>query len=598
MARTEGGINNLNSDDPVLNRQMFAEASNQQAPPIKDEAREVETLPEVKGVTEEDIERFEPVIPQQDQQIPSVTTTVSTQREPVLTNQEKLSMFLLPMAAELLNARTPMGASNFQSFLQAAGRGLARVPQTIIGIKQLEAKGLDTKTAAKPLDYVFTKPFTLDGVTYQADQRAQLSAEQVNAISKLDATAVAPYKDPKSKSATSIKDVKTGLATYLTEEEALKQNPPAIFGDFYKNLVAPTPDLEGKPIVAPNGQPLQYKEFFQGTDVVRKSLVPTSVKPQDPVQNSGSFARYVASEEEARAYLTANGIKKEDVPNYDLLVESLIAPAPSLEGSEVVEGNSFVTLDTTKKGGKVINASLTPFKGATPNIVESRKKRLQLLAKTLEDMRGQSEAVTRAEMLLPLFLTGQAKTGKKEAATLLARELAVDLGIASEKTKEGVDVQKLIESTSYALAPVMRATGSGSTSDMEFKAYQRAIVDLGTTERANYVTLYTFAKLKNLTQKRAIKEQELLERNASGTEIKEELKKLDTGIYATYKGDPNDSKAKSDFLDSLAPGTIVYQDPAQLAKYKNDAGEIVYPFTDEGVPNTKTFIIKGWKGGD
>ena len=63
----------------------------------------------------------------------------------------------------------------------------------------------------------------------------------MNAISKLDATAVAPYKDPKSKSATSIKDVKTGLATYLTEEEALKQNPPAIFGDFYKNLVAPRP---------------------------------------------------------------------------------------------------------------------------------------------------------------------------------------------------------------------------------------------------------------------------------------------------------------------------------------------------------------------
>ena len=607
MAKAQGGINNLNSDDPVLNRQMFAsfanggevestQAENQEAPTLEEETIKVDTLPEVKAaneITEEDIERVEPV-----SQPPSVTTTVSTQRQPVLTNQEKLSMFLLPMAAELLNARTPMGASNFQSFLQAAGRGLARVPQQIMAIKQLEAKGLETKAAAKPLDYVFTKPFTLDGVTYQADQRAQLSAEQVNAISKLDATAVVPYKDPASKSATSIKDVKTGLATYLTEQEALKQNPPAIFGDFYKQLVAPTPDLEGKPIVAPNGQPLQYKEFYQGANVVRKSLVPTSVKPQDPVQSSGSFARYVASEEEARAYLTANGIKKEDVPNYDLLIESLIAPSPSLEGSEVVEGNSFVTLNTTKKGGRVINATLAPFKGPTPNIVESRKKRLQLLAKTLEEMRGQSEAVTRAEMLLPLFLTGQAKTGKKEAATLLARELAVDLGIASEKTKEDVDVQKLIESTSFALAPVMRATGSGSTSDMEFKAYQRAIVDLGTTEKANYVTLYTFAKLKNLTQKRAIKEQELLEQNAPDTEIKEELKKLDTGIYATYKGDPNDSEAVSKFVDSLAPGTIIYQDPAQLAKYKNDSGEIVYPFLKtDGSPNTKTFIIIGWKGG-
>jgi hypothetical protein len=98
--------------------------------------------------------------------------------------------------------------------------------------------------------------------------------------------------------------------------------------------------------------------------------------------------------------------------------------------------------------------------------------------------------------------------------------------------------------------------------------------------------------------KRAQRERELLEQGASGEKIKTELKKLDTGIFATYKGDPNDSKAKSDFLDSLAPGTIVYQDPAQLAKYKNDAGDIVYPFTDQGAPNKKTFIIKGWKGGN
>ena len=251
MARTEGGINNLNSDDPVLNRQMFAEASNQEAPPLEGEPIKVDTLPEVKAadeITEEDIEKVETTQP------PSVTTTVGTQRQPVLTNQEKLSMFLLPMAAELLNARTPMGASNFQSFLQAAGRGLARIPQQILAVKQLEAKGLETKTVAKPLDYVFTKPFTIDGTTYKADQRAQLTPEQIKVISQVDATAVVPYKDPASKSATSIKDVKTGLATYLTEEEALKQNPPAIFGDFYKQLVAPRPELEGKPIVAPNGQ--------------------------------------------------------------------------------------------------------------------------------------------------------------------------------------------------------------------------------------------------------------------------------------------------------------------------------------------------------
>jgi hypothetical protein len=583
MAKAQGGINNLNANDSVLNRQMFAEASNEEAPPIEGEATVVETLPEVKGVTE-DIETP-----------PSVTTTVSTQTQPVLTNQEKLSMFLLPMAAELLNARTPMGASNFQSFLQAAGRGLARVPQQIMAIKQLEAKGLDTKVT-KRSDIQFTKPFTLDGKTFQPDQRAQLSASEINAISQVDPSAIVPYKDPKSTSA-SIKAEKTGIATYLTEDEALKQNPVGTFGDFYKNLVAPTPDLVGKPIVAPNGQPLQYKEFFQGTDVVRKSLVPTSVKPQEPIQSTGSFAKYVESEEEAKAYLTANGINP-NLPNYELLVDSLVAPSPSLVGTEVVEGNSFVTLNKDIKGEQVINANLVPFKGVKPNVVVSREERIKKLAKTLEEMRGQDEAVQRVETLLPLFLSGEAKTGKLDSATVGLRQLFRSVGFLSEEAAEKLGYQELIASASFALAPVMRATGSGSTSDMEFRAYQRAIVDLGATERTNYLTLYTFKALKELSMNRAQRERELLEQGASGEKIKTELKKLDTGIFATYKGDPNDSKAKSDFLDSLAPGTIVYQDPAQLDKFKNEAGEIVYPFTDKGVPNKKTFIIKGWKGGN
>ena len=118
MARTEGGINNLNADDPVLNREMFARFSNGGEVESTQAANQEKPIAEGE-ITEEDIERVEPV-PQQ-QQPPSVTTTVSTQRQPVLTNQEKLNLFLLPMAAELMNAKTPGGMTNFQSFLQSAG---------------------------------------------------------------------------------------------------------------------------------------------------------------------------------------------------------------------------------------------------------------------------------------------------------------------------------------------------------------------------------------------------------------------------------------------------------------------------------------------
>jgi len=259
MARTEGGINNLNSDDPVLNRQMFASFAN--AGEVESTQPENQQSPkeqvDLSAIKEEDIERVElepdPSKPQQ-QQIPSVTTTVSTQRQPVLTNQEKLSMFLLPMAAELLNARTPMGASNFQSFLQAAGRGLARIPQQILAVKQLEAKGLETKTVAKPLDYVFTKPFTIDGTTYKADQRAQLTPEQIKVISQVDATAVVPYDKGTTtkdglKKVDILQDFTINGITYKKGEERqvpesviqqqLKINPNA-FGDI------PDPDKGGK----------------------------------------------------------------------------------------------------------------------------------------------------------------------------------------------------------------------------------------------------------------------------------------------------------------------------------------------------------------
>jgi hypothetical protein len=266
MAKAQGGINNLNSDDPVLNRQMFAsfanggevestQAENQEAPPLQGEPMKVDTRPEVKGVgevTKDDIEVVEPTALQQ-QQIPSVTTTVSTQRQPVLTNQEKMSMFLLPMAAELLNARTPMGANNFQTFLQAAGRGLARIPQQILAVKQLEAKGLDTKVT-KRSDIQFTKPFTLDGKTFQPDQRAQLSAAEINAISQVDPSAIVPYDKGTTtkdglKKVDILQDFTVEGITYKKGEERqvpesviqqqLKINPNA-FGDI------PDPDKGGK----------------------------------------------------------------------------------------------------------------------------------------------------------------------------------------------------------------------------------------------------------------------------------------------------------------------------------------------------------------
>ena len=47
----------------------------------------------------------------------------------------------------------------------------------------------------------------------------------------------------------------------------------------------------------------------------------------------------------------------------------------------------------------------------------------------------------------------------------------------------------------------MRPTGSGSTSDMEFKAYQKGILSLANDKEANYLNLYTLQKMTELHKK-------------------------------------------------------------------------------------------------
>ena len=53
MARTEGGINNLNSDDPVLNRQMFASFAN------GGEVESTQTVNQEKPIAEGEITKEE-----------------------------------------------------------------------------------------------------------------------------------------------------------------------------------------------------------------------------------------------------------------------------------------------------------------------------------------------------------------------------------------------------------------------------------------------------------------------------------------------------------------------------------------------------------
>ena len=581
MARTEGGINNLNSDDPVLNRQMFAEASNQEAPPLEGETIKVDTLPEVKAaneITKDDIGVVKPET-SQPQQTPSVTTTVSTQRQPVLTNQEKLSMFLLPMAAELLNARTPGGMSNFTSFLQAAGRGLARVPQQIMAIKQLEAKGLETKVPSRK-QVKFTKPFNFNNKLYSLDDVAMLTDKEINLISQVDPTALSIVPKP---SKTGLKELSRS-AIYMTPDEAQATFPnnPKV-----QSLVSTSDSgLVGSPVMK-NNRAVILKERYEGNQLI--DIIPSfaSKQPVGKKDTQLSIARYQNDLESAVNFLKENGAD-ENTLGFNRIAEKLVNPDKA--GQIVYEGGVAQRLSGTeadRAGSPLTRLILDPVKEMKNPSAVATQEYVKKLADQLQDAQtSYDELGPRVNTILQIL--PDTKTGVVEAGLLPFRRIFLNILGASAKDREDVSNLELLKQSSDAIAPLMRKAGAGSTSDMEFDAYRNAALNIKNTNMANFVNLYMLKKMKENAIDNSILRLDLIakDENITQSEIRAEVNKRDKGIFAKYEGDPEDTSALQSWFTSLPRGTVI------LNKDKN--GNPVLSSND--VP-LGTFVVTDGQGG-
>jgi hypothetical protein len=122
---------------------------------------------------------------------------------------------------------------------------------------------------------------------------------------------------------------------------------------------------------------------------------------------------------------------------------------------------------------------------------------------------------------------------------------------------------------------------------MEFKAYQAAVLSLGKTPEANYISMYAFKKMTENAIMLNRKEEELLS-DPTITDIKtvnEMLKKTDTGIFEKLPEniDKNDDEKVLEWFNSLPSGSVI----------DNSSGI----FTDRKNPNKSAgpFIIVGWE---
>ncbi len=590
------GINLLRDDDPVLNRPMFARFANggevqAEETQIEDESDlgftapplEVGPPPGTEAVKETiGLDQQPEVNQQMEQPIPEATSVPSAQSQTqsqMYSNKDKVMLALLPIAAELLNATTPKGQSNFSSFLSAAGRGLATIPRTLMGINQLQAK--ETRKIPTRKEVKFTKPFKFNNKIYSLDDVAMLTDEEINIISQTDPTALSFVPKP---SKAGIKELSRS-AIYMTpdEAEATFPNNPKI-----QSLVSTTDaGLVGSPVMK-NNRAVVLKERYEGNQLI--NIIPSfaSKQPIGKKDTKLSIARYQPDLESAKTFLEENGADENTTLGFNRIAEQLVNPDKA--GQIVYEGGVAQRIagsEADRAGAPLNRIILDPVKELkNPSAVATREYVKKLSDQLQDAQTSYDELGPRINTILQIL--PDTKTGVVEAGLLPFRRVFLNILGASAEQKQGVSNLELLKQSSDAIAPLMRKAGAGSTSDMEFDAYRNAALNIKNTNMANYVNLFMLKKMKENAIDNSILRLDLIakDENITQRDIKAEVDKKDKGIFAKYEGDPEDTSALQSWFTSLPRGTVI------LNKDKN--GKPILSSNDNPLG---TFVVTDGQGG-
>ena len=329
------------------------------------------------------------------------------------------------------------------------------------------------------------------------------------------------------------------------------------------------------------------------------ALVPALVKANNPKLNlksmgAGDAINYM-SESEARQYLKNKGLS-ENAPTFARLVNQISTDDESMHGSPLVISGKPAEINFSVRNGKIFDANITQIKGSEKTDYANYKtKKLQEIAKKDGDYINKiTTFLPRIKTAMNVLLDPNVKTGGIEGALLPAKQFLKSMfGFKDEDLQD----QEFLRSVSFSLAPLMRPAGSGSTSDMEFKAYQQAILDLGNSKFANYLNLYSLKKMTENSLKLNQLETELLvsPKNYSKEYINKKIKEFDTGIFDKFKVLEKDDQGKLiDIYESDEEKTTAYK-----AYWANLPTGSVFRNSDENgqkiVLDAGPYMIKGLK---
>jgi len=310
-------------------------------------------------------------------------------------------------------------------------------------------------------------------------------------------------------------------------------------------------------------------------------------------QQQGNQASYL-SPEEAKALLTSDAFKfVEDSPEYLAIFNQITTDDDDLLGQPVIIGQQFVNYYFNKVGGEVKGIILkTPQGSSMPSIVKTSQKEYDRLSKiSIEYIDKVNDLVPTLESTMAIIMQNPNLTGKWQEATYGIR---AGLSSAFGYDSEEVTLQSYLESMSNKLAPKMRPVGSGSTSDMEFKAYKKAILDLGNTPLANYLTMHSLRQITINNAAEIELRKNLLQQNKSvkyiGNKV-DELNKTKTKIFQNFSSEDFDTGDDAVDTENYTNALDVWWDSLPY-------GSVIVnkdPHTNQKMfPTVGSFAVKGW----
>ena len=310
----------------------------------------------------------------------------------------------------------------------------------------------------------------------------------------------------------------------------------------------------------------------------------------------GTALNYM-TEEKAKEFLAQRGITS-DIPGYDDFIYKVTTSDNEQLGTPAIFAGKPIEFNIETEGSDIKSVITSQIQGslADPTFATKQKK-IELMNKNDNSITQMTTLFPRLRQAKDVLLNEDVTTGFGQTEPFLTfkQGLKTIFGF----TDADLSDQQLLQSLSFQLAPLMRPKGSGSTSDMEFKAYQKGILSLGNEKEANYLNLYTLEKMTENGIKLNKLEKQLLAhpKNYSYKYIDDKIAEQDIGIFdKIYKdadGDnrlfDNDGDAKFD--DDDEKKNIIknyYVDLPKGAVFINDDGRGNKLFDGLG-----TYIIKG-----